>query len=361
LRRRLIELDFIRGIAILAVMAYHYVEAPELPAGLRWIAVPTGAGWAGVDLFFVLSGYLVGGLLFSEYTKTNDIRFGRFLFRRALKIWPSYYFYLLFQVIVRRHPLSTFLVQNLSNLQNYLGSSLEHTWSLAVEEHFYLVLAAIFIIWRRYRLATEWILATCCTLCVAILALRICLVLLGHRAGIVAYTHTRLDSMLFGVILAWISFFNQPLFQRLLRSKYTLTACAAIAVVFALSIPKSSPIMLTVGFTVLYLGAAALILLASAQSSTIEASRPARAIAWIGLYSYTIYLWHLSVREPIHKAVLRVHLATVSWWLSPILETGAAIVIAMIASRLVEWPMLKIRDRLMPERQIAAVAAEVAH
>ena len=173
MKRRLIELDFVRGVGILAVMAYHYIDPDKLPISARWITVISGSGWAGVDLFFVLSGYLVAGLLFSEFQRTDNVRFGRFLFRRALKIWPSYYLYLLFQIIARRHPVSSFLVQNVSNLQNYLGTSLEHTWSLAVEEHFYIVLAVLFSLWMSGRMSRPWLVRVCCLLCGAILLLRI--------------------------------------------------------------------------------------------------------------------------------------------------------------------------------------------
>ena len=360
MKKRLIELDFIRGVAILAVMAYHYIDKPSVPSSARWITVVSGSGWAGVDLFFVLSGYLVAGLLFSEYERTDNIRFGRFLARRALKIWPSYYFYLLFQVIVRRHPISTFLVQNLSNLQNYLGTSLEHTWSLAVEEHFYVFLVIMLLIWRVDRLPSIWIFKVCLTACLAILILRVTLVLMGHTTGIVAYTHTRLDSMLFGVILAWISFFNQPFFQKLLKAKYTLLTVTALACVFALIVPKPSPAMLTIGFTVLYLGAGAFILLVSGHAGRVKGWIPFKVVAWLGFYSYTIYLWHLSVREPIRNILGRLRMGSVYWWLGPILDSVAAVAIAVIASRALEWPILKMRDKLMPEKQIRAVAPELA-
>jgi peptidoglycan/LPS O-acetylase OafA/YrhL len=357
MKKRLIELDFVRGVGILAVMAYHYAgtTAASVPAA-RPVAFLGSSGWAGVDLFFVLSGYLVAGLLFSEYKKTNDVRFGRFLFRRALKIWPSYYFYLLVQVIVRRHPISSFLVQNLSNLQNYLGTSLEHTWSLAVEEHFYIILAILFAAWKSERISKIWFFRICVLLCVAILFVRVALVLSGHPAGIAAYTHTRLDSMLFGVLLAWISFFDRPLFDRFLNAKYALAIFAFGAAVFAVLIPKNSPVMLSVGFTILYLGSGAFILLVLGHSGKVKQWRIFRFVAWIGLYSYSIYLWHLSVREPVQKLLSRAHLGGVSWWLAPITESIAAVLISVVISRMVEWPILKMRDRIMPEKQVQAVA-----
>ena len=165
--------------------------------------------------------------------------------------------------------------------------------------------------------------------------------------------------MLFGVILAWVSFFNPSLFARLVKSKWMLLACIVPASLFALLIPKSSPLMLSIGFTILYLGAAAFILLVSGSVETVKEWLPFKAVAWIGLYSYTIYLWHLSVRDPIQRVFSRGRLGIIGWWMVPIVESIAAIVIAVIASRAVEWPVLRLRERLMPEKEIQAVAVDV--
>jgi peptidoglycan/LPS O-acetylase OafA/YrhL len=78
------NLDFLRGTAILLVMAGHF-----LPGYFS-----THIGWSGVDLFFVLSGFFVSGILFREYIKKGRIQAGRFLIRRGLKIWPLFYTYL---------------------------------------------------------------------------------------------------------------------------------------------------------------------------------------------------------------------------------------------------------------------------
>jgi peptidoglycan/LPS O-acetylase OafA/YrhL len=76
------SLDVLRGIAVLSVLGCHSTYSPILR---------NVVGGVGVDLFFVLSGFLISGLLFDEYKKTGGIRIGRFLLRRGLKIWPSYY------------------------------------------------------------------------------------------------------------------------------------------------------------------------------------------------------------------------------------------------------------------------------
>src|ERR1700710_225304 len=116
---RVIQLDFVRGVAILAVMKFHFSTIPvhnKLAAAVDYAG--GRLGWMGVDLFFVLSGFLVGGLIVQELLNSHNLQIGRFLARRALKIWPAYYAYLLFQVVVRRHPLGSFVWQNFLNVQN---------------------------------------------------------------------------------------------------------------------------------------------------------------------------------------------------------------------------------------------------
>lgn len=106
-------------------------------------------GWAGVDLFFVLSGFLVGGLLFKEASSFGKIRFRRFLIRRAFKIYPAFYAMLSFTVVYRWLFVPDFDAARTASevffLQNYYQPIWSHTWSLAVEEHFYIFLPLVFL------------------------------------------------------------------------------------------------------------------------------------------------------------------------------------------------------------------------
>src|SRR4029077_18685201 len=133
---RLKELDFLRGIAIILVLLRH----------IPLFTFTHNIGWIGVDLFFVLSGFLVSGLLFKEYLKFGDIRPKLFLIRRGFKIYPLYYlFYIPYLVlIVREQGWSSVDVRGfLSDMtftQNFIngwGWAYGASWSLAVEEHFY--------------------------------------------------------------------------------------------------------------------------------------------------------------------------------------------------------------------------------
>src|SRR5438094_1957785 len=128
------RLDILRAVAVLVVMGRHVEYCPP------WHQ----AGWIGVDLFFVISGFLISGLLFNDYKAHGAIGLSNFYIRRGLKIYPAFYTLIFFTVAViliqhmslsRRQALDEVLF-----LQNYFAGLWPHTWSLAVEEHFYILL-----------------------------------------------------------------------------------------------------------------------------------------------------------------------------------------------------------------------------
>ena len=105
-------------------------------------------GWVGVDIFFVLSGFLVSGLLFREYQVHQSLRIGRFLVRRGLKIYPAFYLLILLTIWLDLAPYDVRKVLGevffLQSYYNLFGSIWTHTWTLAIEEHFYILLALLF-------------------------------------------------------------------------------------------------------------------------------------------------------------------------------------------------------------------------
>ena len=122
-------------------MGYHI---NQVDAG--WLAnllLAPGAriGWTGVDLFFVLSGFLIGGLILKEANLTGGFNYKRFLLRRILRPWPTLYTFLL-AMLLMGFPARDFFWQISLHVQGYVPiESATHLWSLAVEEQFYLLLA----------------------------------------------------------------------------------------------------------------------------------------------------------------------------------------------------------------------------
>ena len=143
-------IDLLRGLAILTVMMFHH------PVTLKYVKF----GGISVPLFFVLSGFLVGGLVFKEIKRTGKLNVSRFVFRRGFKIWPQFYFMILIipllQYSAGKLTGNTFVEFNrdyltgfkgeLTMLQNYFGNIYGVTWSLAVEEHFYVLLPFAFLL-----------------------------------------------------------------------------------------------------------------------------------------------------------------------------------------------------------------------
>lgn len=135
-------LDVLRGLAVLLVLGRHGREMPaDLPAGVRdFFSLWLQMGWVGVDLFFVLSGFLVSGLLMREHASYGRINALRFVVRRGFKIYPLFWCLITATALVRPvrdEPLPAGqLLAELFFVQNYFDGLWNHTWSLAVEEHF---------------------------------------------------------------------------------------------------------------------------------------------------------------------------------------------------------------------------------
>jgi len=198
---RLPVLDGLRAAAILLVMISH--------AGLEGI-VPGGFG---VTIFFFLSGYLITTLMVVEWSNSEQVDLRGFYLRRAVRIIPpmiiAIFAAVFLSLVGLGKPLNgAGLIWDLLFLSNYAplfgaGSNLPiPLWSLAVEEHFYLLFPILFIAIRiRARNAT--VAATCAVLCVAVLLIRIWHVEIGTAPDVTYYwSHTRIDSILFGCILA---------------------------------------------------------------------------------------------------------------------------------------------------------------
>lgn len=345
---RSVELDFIRGVAILMVLGVHAFTVPTGNPLFQFLEyLGSTFGGYGVDLFFVLSGFLVGGLLMKEYKQTRSLRVRNFIFRRGLKIWPAYYFFILMEVVGHAHPLKTFLWQNLLHIQNFAGSAILHSWSLAVEEHFYLALA----LGMGWMVRRQWTPQRMLTLFAIVMVLGLairtaCYFTLGAEAA-QQQTQNRLDGLVFGVSLALLFHFFPEKFKSISRPTIPLVLILILAVLFVATV-QNPAILSTIGYTIVYLGAGAFLLLVYSHSGRVRDWLIYRFIAVIGVYSYGIYLYHSSVRKPSLSLAMHIP-ASLQWPVLMLAQFSAAILLGAAMTLVVEWPLLRYRDHILPQ------------
>jgi peptidoglycan/LPS O-acetylase OafA/YrhL len=342
---RLPDLDALRGVAILLAMGWHINQTPTGVLAVDLLLWPGATfGWAGVDLFFVLSGFLVGGLIFREVRQTGTLDLRRFYIRRILRLWPVLYLFLIAMALSGQVPLSDFFWQIALHVQNYVEiGSARHTWSLAVEEHFY-VLFSLVTVWLLARPAglrrMPHVLVGTLLLC---LALRIAGAWAGADAvALQTRTHYRLDSLSLGVLLAHVSVYRPDVFSRLLDRQALNWALLGLGLVFISVVPKSTVLGSTVGYSIAAVLSASALLLCLRLRLSQRAPRLIGVFGFLGLISYPLYLWHVPVMRVIEGLDAPSRLVAV-----PVMYL-ASVVVSYALTKAVERPMIAWRNRLLP-------------
>lgn len=344
-RRRISQLDVLRSIAVIMVIAQH-------SEGSVW---QHQMGWTGVDLFFVLSGFLVSGLLFSEHQRTGQINVSRFLIRRGLKIYPPFWVMIAISsaatTLTEGHPPRLFAIAcELLFFQNYGPGLFAHTWSLAVEEHFYLLFAALSW-WRNRRElpGTRRTITFLLSVILFVIMLRVFtqfLVPLRFKATIWG-THVRLDSLVFGALLSYFYHFHSTALETLVvRWRHWLVAAAAVLLTTVFLTPQEHLYVRTLGFTALYVGYGAVMMLAL---YVFRFEGPlSKALAFIGRHSYGIYLWHVPVGTLLVKPIIQKLHVPQNAWLNYICLAVPSILIGVAMTKIIESPSLAFRARHYP-------------
>lgn len=377
---RLGSLDVLRGMAILLVLFRHapgfepadsslQVAISYLLSGLRRV------GWVGVDLFFVLSGFLISGLLFKELARTGRLDVSRFWLRRGLKIWPSYfaaYGAMVCLEIIARPNLAKSLRAwpNLLFVQNYFPHKIHwpHSWSLAVEEHFYLALPLILLSVLTLTPSRSFKSLPLCIflVCAATLFGRLLTSTLGTGKWESIYypTHCRVDSLSFGVLLGYLNFYHPQMLERMARHWKWLFAggIATCALPLCFRLENSRALHTSILFTALYLGFGGLVIVAARRTDWARRRRaPVKkslaVLSWLGVYSYTVYLAHAVFDvSTLHGQGLVTHFR---WITDNSLWDGIPYLIASVAggvllSHAVERPFLRLRERWVPSLRTQA-------
>lgn len=325
-------LDGLRALAILIVMASHVGLEHVLP------------GQFGVTLFFFLSGYLITTLLRRELEESGRIDFGRFYLRRAVRIMPPLYLTLLFVAGLSLagviHPIAAgWLPADALFLSNYLPFSGMPIglWSLAVEEHFYMAFPLAFLFLGR-RLSAARCAAVFVGVCAAVLLVRCWEVgVRGELRNVTFWTHTRLDSILFGSVLA---LWNNPVID---RGNVLPSRAGGYLLAFALLVPtfviRDEAFRQTLRYTLQGMGLIALFNPAIRDRTGVGRLLDNAAARWVAALSYTIYLVHSALVTAL-TPVPHQH---------PLAPTVAALALAFVYAaamrRWVEQPLARWRRR----------------
>ena len=293
--RHVPQLDGIRAIAVLIVMISHGGLGKYVPGGF------------GVTIFFFLSGYLITSLLRVEVACNGRVDFKAFYIRRTLRIMPPLYVTLViltamylagvFDNSVRGNaiPWDYLFLSNYSHFWGQEGGLPVPLWSLAVEEHFYLLFPAAFALCAYVlRKNSAGIAAVCAGACMVILALRFATPLwFGDVERNYYWSHTRMDSILFGCVLA---LWNNPLLDEDAWKPRFLHVLIALAVLAATFVIGDSTFRFIIRYSLQ--GAALFVLFSyvlSERSALLNKVLTSPPMIWIGLVSYSLYLCHFAI------------------------------------------------------------------
>lgn len=298
--------DILRLFVFLLIFAHHL----QIP--LKFII---DNGWIGVDILFVLSGFLVTYLLLKEREKTGSISLKNFFVRRILRIWPLYFLYLLL-IGHYRETWSYFLfLGNWKIIFQGWGdfTLVGHLWAISVEEQFYFMWPLILIYLKSFKL----LLLASVLLIIFPLFLR--LFITGNYLNAYLNTFARIDTFGWGILLATLYFYKHNF--KLSKNYLFLVGLFILSLFFVDIRDNINPVFRTIGYT----------LVGSTGFLTINAlmttnDRSAKLLSQLGRLGYGLYVWHKigldATANPILKLVITFLLAIISFnfWEQPFLR-----------------------------------------
>lgn len=367
---RIPELDGLRGLAIILVIFYHYASGQLLTrlSGLAYYVERSAApGATGVTLFFVLSGFLIGGILIDA--RGSNSYFRTFYVRRFFRIFPIYYLWICLYIAlvsaagtaIRLHSFSGkalprgfevyahfLFVQNLipngSDHSGLWGSWFAHLWSLAVEEQFYL-LAPLMIWWISPRRLPAVLLGIIC----ASPFIRIALFFHIHQVDAARVMPSNADALALGMLVAIV--WRAPA-SRLWLTRHTQWIYGGTGLFFAgfgflsWSAPSSdSLLMASFGFTWIAIFYALLVLIVLvASKGWIAGAMRASWLRGVGRVSYCMYIIHLVVNLFLHFVFLqaRPQIATLPGAAVSLLAAVVTYTLALVSWKILEAPLVEI-------------------
>ncbi len=364
---RLNGLDTLRALAILLVLIFHYrvVVSNELLFGFV-----SNIGWVGVDLFFVLSGYLIGDQLLRAYANKDNFSVKNFYARRLLRTLPNYYavfaLYLLLPNLLNGTyvaPLWQFLTFT-QNLDMRPGETFTHSWSLCVEEQFYLLfpLIGMLALSNTTNATRLWLIIGLAFIAAAItrwymFTSHAGAAITGKEYWQFIYypSYSRFDELLPGVALALIKNYHPKTFAKLLQygNQWLLAGLVSSGIVFYLFLNIHyqegigfNPWTTCIGYSLLAMSFSLLVLAGLSPKSWLNRHQVPGATS-LALWSYAIYLIH----KPVYQ-LLKEPLKNAGFNTDGYVGMGIILLLSLIAGwglyKLVEEPFMKFRARHFP-------------
>ena len=367
--------DLLRALAILLVMLWH-LPAPATPAFLHEIK---RYGWTGVDLFFVLSGYLIGTQLLSSVAHKQRLRVTDFYLKRSLRILPAFFTVLGLYVClpgIRESEVMQAAWRFLTFSMNFgldyrFTGAFTQAWSLCVEEHFYLVLPLLVLLMTQLRWR-GWTVLLACGVLFGGMALRAVLwqstmdepLASGatdslaplYLKAIYYPTYCRLDGLLFGVLLAALKIFKPDQWRRYADPRISL-AIGIFAIALAVAVfhypttpafggPLLTKVGATIGYPLFSLGCV-LILAASLEWERVFGTWRVPGAGTIAILSYSIYLTH---KLTIHADQTIFGEQALAGTSGLFIYFATSIAAAALLWLMVERPFLILRARIFSRR-----------
>jgi peptidoglycan/LPS O-acetylase OafA/YrhL len=332
-------LHAVRAHAALSVVVYHCLAfnyAGEPFHINHPLAVATFSGWDAVTLFFVLSGFLITYLLLDERRRTGKIDVKAFYARRIFRIWPPYYLVIVVIPLLalifpgfQTYDLSLlpWLLVLLPTIPKALfipmPSSVEHLWSIGVEEQFYLMWPVLI---RRFNVVAA---------CLAVIVIKLVLMLYAQAIGSgflqLLFAHSRFECMAVGGLGAWMVYQQPPVLRILYRREVFIAALVIVAMVMAQANVWGNWYY---DFLISWVFLIILLNLANHNYPLMEN----RVTRFLGNISYGIYLFHM----PVLAAVLSLGLRDETLFVTTLV---AVVLVAFLSYRYYERFFLRLKDR----------------
>ena len=343
-------IDFLRFIGVFLTLFAHIQLPSKNNENVLFLLTKLKIiGNLGVLLFFVLSGYLVSGLIFKEVEKYGTFNAKRFLIRRGFKIYPSYYFAIILGIFIsffahNRYSLEQIFYESVF-LCNYFKIKNIWLWSISVEEHFYFILTFLFFTLHKLKkLNFKYI---------VVIYLFFILISGGSYVyNIYQYSfgkyssHLHFHLLFWGVLLFYVNTYKRDRLTFFYKYKgWFLIASLVLLFYSTLQNDELNPfINVVINLSKpIFLG---IILLYSLEMPSFENNYFVNVLANIGLYSYPIYLYHGYVNQ-LTKRIIN---SDFTYWIYIVVYVIGAFVLGIFLSKIIEYPFIKMRDKYFPSR-----------